>query len=97
MLAEYDQIMIRIQFKDETEKRKAFAYLMGRYSFRSFATGEMILPEYALPDLAREGVSFVVEGPATYEQITAAFRNPPAQAVNDRQAVPDCSLKRHLN
>jgi hypothetical protein len=73
--------MIRIHFRDEAEKRKAFAFLMGRYSFKSFATGEMLLPEYALPALAREGVSFVVEGPATYEQITAAFRNPPAQAV----------------
>jgi hypothetical protein len=73
--------MIRIHFTDDANKRRALGFLAGRYSFKSFATGEMILPEFALPALAREGISFVVEGPATYEQIATAFRNPPAQAI----------------
>jgi hypothetical protein len=73
--------MIRIRFNDEANKRRALGFLAGRFSFKSFATGEMLVPEFALPALAREGISFTVEGPATYEQITSAFRNPPAQAV----------------
>jgi len=73
--------MIRIILNDEAAKRLALGFLAGRFSFKSFATGEMLVPEYALPALAREGISFTVQGPATYEQITAAFRSPSAQAV----------------
>lgn len=73
--------MIRIRFTDEASKRRALGYLAGRFSFKSWATGEMLVPEYALPALALEGISYVVEGPATYEQIIQAVRNPPASAV----------------
>ena len=73
--------MIRIRFTDMTAKRQALGFLAGRFSFKSWASGEMLVPEVALASLAREGISFVVEGPATYEQITSAFRNPPAPAV----------------
>jgi hypothetical protein len=73
--------MIRIRFTDDAAKRRALGFLAGRFSFKSWATGEMLLQEVALPALAREGVSFIVEGPATYEQIIAAVRNPPAPAV----------------
>jgi hypothetical protein len=34
----------------------------------------MLVPEYALTPLAMEGISFVVEGPATYEQIIGAVQ-----------------------
>lgn len=61
--------MIRIRFTDETSKRRALGYLAGRFSFKSWATGEMIVPEYALPSLALEGLRFSVEGRATYEQM----------------------------
>jgi hypothetical protein len=54
---------------------------MGRFAFKSWATGEMLVPEYALASFALEGISYVVEGPATYEQITQAVRNPPASVV----------------
>lgn len=73
--------MIRIRFTDDSAKRRALGYLAGRFSFKSWATGEMLVPEYALTPLALEGISFVVEGPATYEQIIQAVRNPPATAV----------------
>jgi len=73
--------MIRILILDEANKRRALGYLAGRFSFKSFATGEMQVPEYALSALAREGISFKVEGPATYEQITAAFRGPASKAI----------------
>jgi hypothetical protein len=73
--------MIRIRFTDLEAKRKALAYLAGRFSFKSWVTGEMLVPEPALPFLAREGIQFMVEGPATYEQLIPTLRNPPASAV----------------
>jgi hypothetical protein len=73
--------MIRIRFTEDASKRRALGYLPGRFSFKSWASGEMIVPEAALASMAREGITFTVEGPATYEQIISAFRNPPASAV----------------
>ena len=59
--------MIIIRFPDEQAKKRALGYMAGRFSFKSWATGEMMLPEQALPYLAVEGIRFSVEGPATYE------------------------------
>jgi hypothetical protein len=73
--------MILIRFPDAEAKRTALGRLAGRFSFKSWATGEMLVPEDALPFLAVEGVSFTVEGPATYEQNGAAFRGPTPAAV----------------
>lgn len=69
--------MIIIRFPDEETERRALGCLPGRYPGRSWVTGEMMVPEEALAFLAREGVRFMVEGPATYEQI-ALLRNPAA-------------------
>jgi hypothetical protein len=66
--------MILIRFPNAEAKRSALAQLAGRFSFKSWATGEMLVPEDALPFLAVQGVPFTVEGPATYEQHGAAFR-----------------------
>jgi len=60
--------MILIRFPTPEFKRTALSRLAGRFSFKSWATGEMLVPEDALPFLAVEGVAFSVEGPATYEQ-----------------------------
>lgn len=73
--------MVVIRFNDEDSKRKALGYLPGRFTFKSWATGEMLVPEAALPFLAVEGIRFSVEGPPTYEQSIPAVRNPPATAV----------------
>jgi hypothetical protein len=73
--------MILIHFPDVESKRRALGFLAGRFSFKSWATGEMTVPEAALAHLATEGISFVVEGPATYEQLISTIRNPPAAAV----------------
>jgi hypothetical protein len=73
--------MIRIRFIDQDSKRKALDYLAGRFSFKSWSTGQMIVPEPALSHMAHEGITFVVEGPATYEQCIPSVRNPPASAV----------------
>lgn len=73
--------MIIIRFPDAAMEKRALGFLPGRFSFKSWATGEMLIPEFALPSLAAEGISFLVQGPATYEQLTASVRNPPASAV----------------
>jgi hypothetical protein len=76
----YDSTMklIRIRFTDPESKRLALGYLPGRFSFTSYASGEMIVVETALAALAVEGISFTVEGPATYAEAIPAFRTPPA-------------------
>jgi hypothetical protein len=73
--------MIIIRFADPASERRALGFLAGRYSFKSWATGETMVPEQALGSLAAEGISFYVEGPAKYEQLAEAVRNPPAAAV----------------
>ena len=66
--------MILIRFPDTDSKRSALAQLAGRFGFKSWANGEMLVPEDALPFLAVQGVSFTVEGPATYEQNGSPLR-----------------------
>jgi hypothetical protein len=61
--------MIIIRFPDDKAKRRALGFLPGRFSFKSWATGEMMVPENALPFLAVEGIPFSVEGPATHERL----------------------------
>ena len=73
--------MVLIRFQDESAKRRALGYLAGRFSFKSWATGQMLVPEAALPFLAVEGIPFSVEGPAKYEQHVPTVRNPPAAAI----------------
>jgi hypothetical protein len=68
--------MIVIKFTDPESKRRALDYLAGRFSFKSWASGEMVVPEPALSALALEGIRFAVEGPATYERTIEALRNP---------------------
>jgi hypothetical protein len=57
-------IMIRITFPDAASKHRGLGYLAGRFSFKSFASGEMIVPPEALAALALEAITFRVEGPA---------------------------------
>jgi hypothetical protein len=77
----YDGTMVIIRFPDPQSKRRALGYLAGRFSFKSWASGEMMVPESALPFLATESIQFFVEGQATYERIVPALRNPPASAI----------------
>jgi hypothetical protein len=73
--------MILIRFPNAESKRAALGGLAGRFNFKSWASGEMLVPEDALPFLAVQGVVFTVEGPATYEQNGSAFRGSPSPAV----------------
>ena len=57
--------MILIRFADDDSKRRALGYLVGRYSFTTWLTGELLVPATALAELAVEGIQFTVEGPAT--------------------------------
>ena len=53
-------------------------FLVGRYSFKTWANGELMLPEPALARLAAKGIAFRVKGPATYEHYLPALRSPAA-------------------
>lgn len=52
--------MILIRFPDVESKRRALGFLAGRFSFKSWASGEMIVPEIALAYLAAEDIPFSV-------------------------------------
>ncbi len=67
--------MILIRFPNPESKRSALGSLAGRFTFKSWASGEMLVPEDALPFLAVKGIAFAVEGPASYEQNGSAFRD----------------------
>jgi hypothetical protein len=56
--------MIRISCPNAEVKRRALGRLAGRFSFKSWATGQMLVPEEALSFLTIEGISFIVEGSA---------------------------------
>ena len=73
--------MIIIRFPDDTAKRRALGFLAGRFSFKSWVTGEMMVSQGALASLAMQAIPFQVEGPATYEQLVTPVRNPPASAL----------------
>jgi hypothetical protein len=73
--------MIIIRFADAATERRALGFLAGRFSLKTWSTGETMVPEQALAALAAERISFFVEGPASYEQLAAPVRNPPAAAV----------------
>ena len=73
--------MIVIRFSDEPTERRALGYLAGRFSFTTWQTGEVLVPEAALAALAVEGLHFHVEGSATYGQSVPPLRGAAAVAV----------------
>ena len=77
----YIVVMIVIRFSDVELKRRALGCMAGRFSFKSLATGEVIVPESALSFLAVEGIAFTVEGPATYEQNAPPLRTAAAPTI----------------
>ena len=73
--------MIMIRFPDPDSERRALGYLAGRFSFKSWSTGETAVSEAALPHLAMERIRFSVEGPAPYDKLIPPVRSPSAPAV----------------
>ena len=71
---------IIIRFPDVESKKNALGKLARRFSGKSWASGEVMVPESALAYLATEGISFSVEGPATNERI-ASLRDSLTAAV----------------
>jgi hypothetical protein len=67
--------MICIRFPDKPMERQALGWLAGRFSFKTFATGEILVPAEALGHLAMEGIKFIVEGRATYQQMIASVQS----------------------
>ena len=72
--------MIIIRFPDQVTERKALGKLAGRFTFKTWSSGETMVPEMALSYLATENVRYTVEGPATYDRF-APLRNPAAAAI----------------
>jgi hypothetical protein len=68
--------MVLIRFSSLQAKRAALGYLPGRFPFKSWSTGEMIVPELALIGMAAEGIHFAVDGIATYQHLIAGATNP---------------------
>jgi hypothetical protein len=73
--------MILIRFPNANAKREALGRLPGRFPFKSWSTGEMMVPEDALAFLAVEGIPFTVEGPASSERSVSTVRTAPATTV----------------
>jgi hypothetical protein len=65
--------MVIIRFDEAETERSALDYLVGRYPFKTWANGDLMVPESALGSLAVEGHSFEVKGPATYEHFLRRY------------------------
>ncbi len=63
--------LIRIRFADQESKGRGLGFLAGRFSFTSFASGEVLGVDSAV-------IAMAVEGPATYAEAIPAFRTRPA-------------------
>jgi hypothetical protein len=73
--------MVIIRFDDAEIEKRALGWLAGRFSFKTWANGELMLHETVLPYLAHEGIAFGVKGPATYGHFAPSIRNPHPIAV----------------
>jgi len=61
--------MVIVKFPNIQMRRKALAFIMRRSSGKSWKSGEVMVPEEALPHMAAEGIVFTVQGRATYERV----------------------------
>ena len=67
--------MVILRFDTDEEERRALGWLSGRFSFKTWDNGDLMVHEGVLPYLAREGISFIVQGQATYEHFRPSVRN----------------------
>lgn len=73
--------MVILRFDNGNEERRALGWLAGRFSFKSWDNGDLMVHETVLPYLAREGIPFKVQGQATYEHFRPAIRGAAATPV----------------
>ena len=71
----YCSDMVILRFDTGDEERRALGWLAGRFSFKTWDNGDLMVHEAVLPYLAREGISFRVQGQATYEHFRPAIRD----------------------
>lgn len=83
--------MIIIRFPDKEAERQALGYLAGRFSFKAWASGDLMLPAVALAYLAQEGIRFSVEGPAKYEHFAPGSAQPAQTGVVSSGGSNPCS------
>ena len=50
--------MVIVRFDDSEMEKRALDSLVGRYSFKSWANGNLMVPEVALGYMAGEGIAF---------------------------------------
>jgi len=60
--------MVLIRFTDADTKRRALEALVREFPFKSWSSGQMLVSEEALAQLAHEDIPFRFEGSAAYEQ-----------------------------
>jgi hypothetical protein len=73
--------MIRIRFLDKESEARALGFLARRFSYKTWADGHTTVPEPALAALARERITYLVEGSASYAEEIAPLRDSAAVAV----------------
>lgn len=62
--------MVTITFADRATEKRALAFLLGRFSGRVLRSGEHLVPEAALEELAEQNIPFTVTGKMTYHPST---------------------------
>jgi hypothetical protein len=73
--------MVIVRFDTGNEERRALGWLAGRFSFKTWTNGDLMLHESVLPYLAREGIAFKVQGQATYEHFRPAIRKSASASI----------------
>jgi hypothetical protein len=73
--------MVVITFPDKESRKKALGFLFGRFSGKAMKSGEILVPEAALPALADQNISFTVQGKASYAKQIAALRGTASDPV----------------
>jgi hypothetical protein len=61
-------VMVLIRFTDPQVEKKALGFLARRFSLKTWASCETLVPEAALEALKAEGIGFTVEGKAAYDR-----------------------------
>ncbi len=55
-----DEGIALIHFRDRAVERRALGFLAGRFSFKTWRSGQTQVPMAALPALVAEGLPFVI-------------------------------------
>ena len=67
--------MVIIRFDQRELELRALDCLIDRFPFKTWANGDVMVPEPALGYLAGQGITFRVIGQATYEHFLPALRD----------------------